>query len=516
MGLRAVIAPRTSTNCQNLQLYSTDVHQYISRYNIWSSSTTIPLLRPGRRNSVSGYGKLRQSSPFFRSSRDLKGHSFKQPCNASFDEFSDNELSNQIEESLQRLNLSNHEDENNKEKTSFSSPFPSMEVDILQPSVLGIKPDPPTDWPKRREIIRYMSIERKTKSVELPLSIRKIKMKQKKLEESFREAGEFTYCSVNKAFSSMVIIVRELQSYALSIRGSLYCENLEETIRKVQREINASFVWLFAQVFSRTPSLMIYVMVLLANFSVYSMANNAVVSAMPLPMAMSETLDEYYVTEIEEKSAADSPNVYAKMTTPIQYPSYIVQGERYAGDWLGKELMGIDHDEKELSLWKSMVKEASRMQAVIRDIEALDHETMKRLVAPVSVEIEADDRDPYFRTDLSYQIGLLEDPHNPLLLFNYAQFLYLVAHDHDRAEDCFRRAVQVEQPDALALSQYAEFLWMVRKDYWGAEERYLEAMAAEPKNRYHASKYANFLWSTGGKETCFPLDYDNFDKDFNA
>lgn len=74
----------------------------------------------------------------------------------------------------------------------------------------------------------------------------------------------------------------------------------------------------------------------------------------------------------------------------------------------------------------------------------------------------------------------------------------------------------MDQPDALALSQYAEFLWMVRKDYWGAEERYLEAMAVEPKNRYHASKYANFLWSTGGKDTCFPLDYDNFDKDFNG
>lgn len=431
MGLRAVIAPRSSTSCQNLQLYSTDLPRYNSRYNIWSS-TTIPLIGPSRRNCMSSYGKLRPTPPFFRSSFNLKGRSFKQPCNASFDEFSNNELSNQIEESLQRLNHSNHEDEKNKETASFSSPFPSMEVDILQPSVLGIEPDPPPDWPERREIIRYLSIERKAKSVELPLSIRMIKMKQKKLEESFREAGEFTYCSVNKAFSSMVFIVRELQSYALSIRGNLYCENLEEIITKVQREINASFVRLFTQVFSRTPSLMVYVMILLANFSVYSMANNAVVSATPLPAAMSETLDEYYVTEIEEKSAADSPNVFVKMTTPIQYPSYIVQGETYGGDWFGKELTGIDHDEEELSLWKSMVKEASRMQAELIDIEALDHETMKRLVAPVSVEIEADDRDPYFRTDLSYQIGLLQDPDNPLLLFNYAQFLYLVAHDHDR------------------------------------------------------------------------------------
>lgn len=83
-----------------------------------------------------------------------------------------------------------------------------------------------------------------------------------------------------------------------------------------------------------------------------------------------------------------------------------------------------------------------------------------------------------------------------------------------RAEQCFRRAVQGEKPDAEAVSRYADFLWIVRKDLWGAEERYQQAMATEPCNPYYASKYANFLWSTGGEDTCFPLDtsYDNYNQ----
>ena len=84
-----------------------------------------------------------------------------------------------------------------------------------------------------------------------------------------------------------------------------------------------------------------------------------------------------------------------------------------------------------------------------------------------------------------------------------------------RAEDYFKRAIQVEPQDAEALGLYADFLWRVRNDLWEAEERYLQAVAADPKNPFHASKYAHFLWSTGGEGTCFPLSsssYDSYNK----
>lgn len=74
------------------------------------------------------------------------------------------------------------------------------------------------------------------------------------------------------------------------------------------------------------------------------------------------------------------------------------------------------------------------------------------------------------------------------------------------AEVYFKRAVKVEPPDAEALSKYANFLWQARKDLWAAEETYVEAIAADSGNSFYAANYANFLWSTGGEDTCFPLD----------
>ena len=79
-----------------------------------------------------------------------------------------------------------------------------------------------------------------------------------------------------------------------------------------------------------------------------------------------------------------------------------------------------------------------------------------------------------------------------------SDFLFI---DFDRAEECFKRAIQVEPLDAESLSRYADFLWIVRKDFWRAEDTYLQALSIEPENSYLASKYANFLWNTGGEET---------------
>ncbi|KAL5984391.1 hypothetical protein ACLOJK_018495 [Asimina triloba] len=70
----------------------------------------------------------------------------------------------------------------------------------------------------------------------------------------------------------------------------------------------------------------------------------------------------------------------------------------------------------------------------------------------------------------------------------------------------FKRAVRVETPDAESLSRYAHFLWLARSDTGAAEETFLEAIAADPSNAHHAANYAHFLWSTGGEDTCFPLD----------
>lgn len=66
--------------------------------------------------------------------------------------------------------------------------------------------------------------------------------------------------------------------------------------------------------------------------------------------------------------------------------------------------------------------------------------------------------------------------------------------------------MNAEPVDGEAMSRYALFLWHGRGDLEGAEEMFLEAIQADPASDYHRSNYAWFLWTTGGQDTCFPLE----------
>lgn len=348
-------------------------------------------------------------------------------------------------------------------------------VEFPDPSALGIWPEPP-DWPERDEVCR-ISIENKANNFGIPLSLRIITRKQR-WKQGFVNTGEFAYCSVKKAFSSLVLIIRELQNYTLVIREGMNCEELMEVMANMQRDMSLTFVWLFQKVFFKTPTLMVYVMLLLANFSVHSMTNNAFVDV---------TQQTRFVSFMEENIEEELGSGFS---ASLKHPDAVLKADGEAG------------------LWMLMVDEASRIQGEFYH-KVLDHQTRKMLVSPVNVKIEPDNYEVHFRTNLAYQMLVAEDPNNPLLLSNYAQFLHLVSKDHDRAEMMFKRAIEVEPQDAEALGLYADFLWKVRNDHWEAEERYLQAIAAEPESSFYASKYAHFLWNTGGEGTCFPLSsYD--------
>lgn len=89
--------------------------------------------------------------------------------------------------------------------------------------------------------------------------------------------------AVKRAFSSMVFMIRELQSFTLHMRELLLFEDLQGILLRVRKEMHASFVWLFQQVFSATPTLMVSVMILLANFTVYSIGSNSALAAAATP-----------------------------------------------------------------------------------------------------------------------------------------------------------------------------------------------------------------------------------------
>ncbi|CAI9106951.1 OLC1v1006203C2 [Oldenlandia corymbosa var. corymbosa] len=401
----------------------------------------------------------------------------RRKCSASFDSFSDEEFSKRIQELALKFQISADDDEilsdngtaeaEDAEIGSESISGDNTEAIILE-NHLSFDPLKPPDWPERDEIIPA-SIERKANSVDLPLSLRIIKRK-KQWEEGFREAGESAYCSVKKAFSSMVFIIRELQSYTLQMREMLFYEDLQGILVRVQKEMHASFVWLFQQVFSHTPTFMVYVMILLANYSVYSMASN--------PALAATQHDQVYAASIESVSEVgdhthgnpkfDSSSIKSFSVSSSSGRTASIGGSNGGGGKYRPIANGTDGDgmfdritfdhhrsiipdgpsrtseeesvsgqvtrEEEMRLWNSMVDEASKMQSEFRD-EALDHDTMQSFVSPIHAKIDEDDYVDYFHTQMMYQTVLDREPTNTLLLANYAQFLYLVIQDYDRYRD---------------------------------------------------------------------------------
>ncbi|CAO2840818.1 unnamed protein product [Amaranthus hypochondriacus] len=378
-------------------------------------------------------------------------------------------------------------------------------------------------------LMEIQSIEIKAKSLDLPLSLRMIERKKEQWQENVLEAGESAYCSIKIAFSSMVFIIRELHSYTLKMREILFYEDLQGILARVQSEMHASFVWLFQQVFSHTPTLMVYIMILLANFTVHSMSISSAIAATSPPIA---TMEVRKVHNHNMFKSGISKTFTLTSSSPSKTTSIggnngggnnakIVGSEMGGDGWTNRNsgflyrpivsdgvsftLEETWRKEEEVQIWNSIVEEASRIQGGLRN-EALDSETLRRFVSPVTTKIEDVDYEDYLKTELVYKNGLNQEPDNVLLLVNYAQFLYLVVHDFNRAEQYFKRAVKVEPKDAEAHNKYANFLWHVRNDLWAAEETFLEAISADPSNSYYAANYAHFLWNTGGEDTCFPLD----------
>jgi hypothetical protein len=303
-----------------------------------------------------------------------------------------------------------------------------------------------------------------TNTCDMPASLRMIKQRKQQLadwEEGFWEVGESACCSVNKAFSSMVFMIRELHSYILYMRQGLFYEDIQDILGRVQQDMHASFVWIFQQIFSCTPSLMVSVMLLLANFTVYSMTNS-VALADPLSqpqislVAIVDSNSEQKTNQLLFDQASAVKNFSPGRTASVggsgsgggkvrpvagstddgrsegssssQQITHSGSPSTVSGDG-AVELVREEDDE---AAWSRMVEEAKQMQVSFRDESLLDPDVLKWLVNPVIVEVEADAYADYQKTELHYQMAVQQDPQNSLLLTNFAQFLQLVLHDNER------------------------------------------------------------------------------------
>ncbi|CAN0871113.1 hypothetical protein LINGRAHAP2_LOCUS9752 [Linum grandiflorum] len=339
----------------------------------------------------------------------------------------------------------------------------SSKLELFRPSFFGMVPDPaPEFWPEdqgtERSVEFALEVQRRraTSNVAITRSLKMVKPKNHLSHANnnyWQVAGDFSYCSVRKVFSVTIFMIQELMSYMLRIRESLYSEDLRKVMDRVQIEINYTFVWLFESVFASTPTLMVYVMLLLANFTAHSMAGTAgAVACIP---RISSSISTCYADEEE--------------------------------DCGGEERM-ISLQEKEL--WAKMLKQATNFE-----LEYVNNEAT--MVSQLGDCVRTSNY-------ILYQTTIDERPRYSLLLLNFALFLNPNPQILDRAEECFKRAIMMDPKDAELRIMYADFLWLIKKDLTNAEKIYEEALEVDPSN-YHTFKYTTFLLETGNYDICFHL-----------
>jgi hypothetical protein len=95
-----------------------------------------------------------------------------------------------------------------------------------------------------------------------------------------------------------------------------------------------------------------------------------------------------------------------------------------------------------------------------------------------------------------YKRMLEGDPVNPLVLRNYAQFLYQKKGDLEGAEEYYSRAILADPGDGEILSQYAKLTWELHHDTKRAASYFERAIQASTDDSHIHAAYASFLWDT--------------------
>ncbi|KAK3187690.1 hypothetical protein Dsin_027251 [Dipteronia sinensis] len=87
-----------------------------------------------------------------------------------------------------------------------------------------------------------------------------------------------------------------------------------------------------------------------------------------------------------------------------------------------------------------------------------------------------------------------ENPSNPLVLRNYAQFLCQSKGDLHGAEEYYSRAILADPADGEIMSQYAKLVWELHHDHDKALSYFERAVQASPTDSHVLGAYASFLW----------------------
>lgn len=107
--------------------------------------------------------------------------------------------------------------------------------------------------------------------------------------------------------------------------------------------------------------------------------------------------------------------------------------------------------------------------------------------------LQAESENSPTRKERIYKNGLKKFPNSPELNASYANFLYSIKKNYERAKKYFTRALKLNPEDAIICGSYANFLIDIQKDSKGAEEYYRKALLLDPEHATNNGNYATFL-----------------------
>ncbi|XP_065876698.1 uncharacterized protein [Euphorbia lathyris] len=106
-------------------------------------------------------------------------------------------------------------------------------------------------------------------------------------------------------------------------------------------------------------------------------------------------------------------------------------------------------------------------------------------------------------TEEYYKMMVQQNPGNPLLLRNYAQFLYQTKRDLLEAQEYYSRAILADPKDGEILSQYATLIWELNGNEEKTSSYHERAVQASPEDSHVHAAYASFLWEIEDDEDEF-------------
>ncbi|XP_043717929.1 uncharacterized protein LOC122665860 [Telopea speciosissima] len=106
----------------------------------------------------------------------------------------------------------------------------------------------------------------------------------------------------------------------------------------------------------------------------------------------------------------------------------------------------------------------------------------------------------YEQLQQHYERIIEDNPGNPLMLRNYARYLYKVKEDYRKAEEFYCRAILAEPNEGEVLSEYAKLRWEIYRDKERAANYFARSVQASPQNCHVRAAYASFLWDTEESE----------------